>query len=503
MSFSLESGPHSVGYSDVRLTDLTLPEGGNFGGATGLTTTARIYYPSATGGDNAAATTDPGKWPGIAYAHGRFFAKADNITATNHLRATGVIRHLVSHGFVVISINMTLVDRFQSYLLKARATIVNAGLRYLKSDVEIGGVALADLVDGDRLGTIGHSRGGAAAVAADYFDEPDIDISAVACISPVEGLSIATDKPIFILYGALDDDVSSGDPVKIFERCSGWKSFAYLDGASHFHFSDDLTVDMAVLSRARHAEVAGAYFSAFFLAMLKGDRSHDEALIGDLPFGDPEVRMTFQHMSGVSKKIDEFETTLDDPNALGGARSVAGFNLAISGKGLDLPRQGFFGDVQRGLILRWDSGATPVYETRFPALELLSTQILAFRLSQLRAIGVSALLEDISVAVELEDITGQTATVRSDSIDFSSIPFASRNPYWFTRRNIPANSLIYVQTARKDVFGSCRLPLAMFKMANSRFDLGQVIALRLRFPSLAGAVVMDDICIEEGVKASV
>ena len=64
-------------------------------------------------------------------------------------------------------------------------------------------------------------------------------------------------------------------------------------------------------------------------------------------------------------------------------------------------------------------------------------------------------------------------------------------------------SLIYVQTARKDVFGSCRLPLAMFKMANSRFDLGQVIALRLRFPSLAGAVVMDDICIEEGVKASV
>ncbi len=500
MSFSLESGPHSVGYSDVTLTDLTLPAGGNFGGATGLTTAARIYYPSATGGEDAAATTDPEKWPGITYTHGRLYNTADNITATNHLRATGVIHHLVSHGFVVISINMTLVDRFQSYLLEARAVIVNAGLRYLKSGVEIGGVTLANLVDGSRLGTLGHSRGGAAAVAADHFGADDIEISAVACISPVEGLEIATDKPIFILYGALDDDVSSGDPVKIFERCSGWKTFAYLDGASHFHFSDDLTVDMAVLSRARHSAVASAYCSAFFLATLKGDPSRDDALTGDLLYGDPEVKLSFQHKSGTSMRIDAFETELQQPNSLGGPRNATGFNLAISGQELDIPHLGFFSDVQRGLILRWNSGAAAVYETQFSPMELLATQVLTFRLSQLRPMGNSALLEDILIAVELEDLAGQTATVRSDSAGFSSTPFASRNPFWVTPEDIPADRLIYVQTFRKDIFGSCRLPVAMFKAANTRFDLGKVVALRFRFPDLSGTIIMDDICIEEGVK---
>lgn len=348
MSFDLGVGPHAVGFTDAVLENLSLPAGGNFVGASGLSTEVRIYYPSETGGENSTASTVAGKWPAISFTHGRLFTEIDNITQTNHRRATGLINHIVSHGFVVISINMSLVDRFQSYVLAARAKIVNAGLRFLKSSHEVGGVRLSELVDENRFGTLGHSRGGAAAVAADYYAEPDIPISCVGCISPVEGNNIATSKPVFILYGALDDDVSSGDPVKIFERCSGWKSFAYLDGASHFHFTDDLTVDMAVLPREQHAAVAGAYFTAFFKKNLDSDTSYDDALVGEQRFNEAQVNISFQHVNNTGFTIDSFESDLNGINSLGGPRNANGFDLAVSGQELNFPNLGFFSELQKG-----------------------------------------------------------------------------------------------------------------------------------------------------------
>ncbi len=114
MAFFEAPGPLAVRHTDIELRSTQLEPNGTFlGGVVDIP--ARLYYPADQAGENATARPNADGWPGICFTHGRLFTSMDQITQTNHLRATGLLHHLVSHGYVVISVNMTIVDQNQSF----------------------------------------------------------------------------------------------------------------------------------------------------------------------------------------------------------------------------------------------------------------------------------------------------------------------------------------------------------------------------------------------------
>ena len=164
-------------------------------------------------------------------------------------------------------------------------------------------------IDLDRIGLIGHSRGGeAVAVAAAFSQLPyypddatvrfdyDFTIRAVAAIAPVDGqykpAGLGTDLAdvnYFVLHGSHDGDVQSFAGSRQFERVrfSGesfrFKSSLYIYGANHGQFNTtwgrtdssfphknflNLSIIMPPEDQVRIAKV---YLSAFFEAALRDE----------------------------------------------------------------------------------------------------------------------------------------------------------------------------------------------------------------------------------------
>ncbi len=376
------------------------------------------------------------------------------------------------------------------FLLRNRAHIVNTALRFLQRGEVVGGATLSDLVDAERLGTLGHSRGGAAAVSAQFWPEADVDIKAVGCIAPVEGASIAASVPLAILYGALDDDVSSGDPIRIYERSTDQKTLVYIDGASHFHFTDDLTVDMAVADRETHRALAATYFQLFFDWHLKGLAMRSSVLSGDERPTPAEGRVSVQYDSGLATSLDLFDTPFDQLNRRGGVRLAQNLTLAVSGQELDLPQLGFFAEGSSGLVIAWDSNTDAILSLGLRGLSAVPEQILSMRVAQLRNLGrVSPLLEDVLFTLELADDAGQTAAVRSNSLGFHSTPFASRNSFAEANRS------------RKEVFDGLRLPMDVFLLANPQLNLNNLNTLTLHLAAFGGSLVLEDLKLDQPVES--
>jgi len=170
-------------------------------------------------------------------------------------------------------------------------------------------------VDLERIGLVGHSRGGEAVTIASLFNGlsryPDdatvafdygFGIRAVAAIAPVDGQyrpadqrAALRDVDFFTIHGGHDGDVSSFQGDRIFNRVaftdpeSGhFKATAYVYRANHGQFNTtwgdsdsgpprNYLLNRAALMSGEHQRQVGAVFlSAFLAASLQGQREYVE-----------------------------------------------------------------------------------------------------------------------------------------------------------------------------------------------------------------------------------
>ncbi|MEO1406384.1 MAG: MFS transporter, partial [Pseudomonadota bacterium] len=232
--------------------------------------------------------------------------------------------HFASHGYITVSVDENFLNGTNSSMVKpigdsglqeendARGWLLLEHLKQWTEWSQQSGHPFEGRVDLDKIGLIGHSRGGEAVAIAAAFNElgayPDdatlafdygFNIGAVIAIAPVDGQyeprnqkHPLTDINYLVVHGSMDGDVISFMGSSQYSRIdfSGdefrFKSSLYIEGANHGQFNTswgnsdrsfpfDLFLNKkAIMPAEDQMQIARVYFTAFLDEALKGSATY-------------------------------------------------------------------------------------------------------------------------------------------------------------------------------------------------------------------------------------
>ena len=324
----------------------------------------KIYYPSDMTG---------GPFPLIIIVHGMHGAEPN---PPSYFGYDYLGEYLASQGFIAVSIDESQINQqedYQSDVMETRAGLILYHLelwqKTLQSEAPFKGK-----VDLNRVGLIGHSRGGEAVVfAAESGANPDYNIKAVFSLAPTDDfrhplMNSPLNIPHAIMFGYCDGDVDTLDGVHYYDigdfgsaSITAPKYMLLLNGANHNDFNtswspptpdgiDDWSsydkaesdpvcgtnsVTSTRLSVANQDKVAAAYTMAFFTSILKNNDSTNDWLKGAAQFAEslnnnivPSYQPTYTNTNRLD--INSTRNTSNSIiNDLGGAVSFIGTNSHV------------------------------------------------------------------------------------------------------------------------------------------------------------------------------
>lgn len=200
--------------------------------------------------------------PVLFIAHGNH-----RFTTENYMGYDFLGRYLARRGYVVISVDMNMLNGFMKYGLggenDARAILLLENIRKVLELNKDNSSPMYGLIDENNIAISGHSRGGEAAVIANSFNtlkyNPDngknlnynFNIKGVVSIAPTadqympSGKSTTmTDVNYLVLHGTNDKDVSGFqgmrlyDNVKFTGKTDNFKTAVYIGYANHGQFNE-------------------------------------------------------------------------------------------------------------------------------------------------------------------------------------------------------------------------------------------------------------------------
>ncbi len=324
-------GPYGVGRWDWNFGQVQVTTPGSSGSST-ITVDhfGTFRYPALA--DGTLAPIAPGwPFPFVVFAHGRYHVNP--YIGHNHEGADYLIDHLASHGFIVASVNLDVVGQYGSpAAIPQRAELIHHTIDAFET-LDPTGI----LMDWNKIGIVGHSRGGEGSVKAAQTNPQGHAIGAVATISPTDfGKTQLEDVPYLSILGSKDGDVSNGWPIMVFDRSEGnERVFEYVEGANHFWFTDDIHFSFegnADITRNQHHDVARTYITAFLKSQIGQAAPQSFAELSDgpslFPVTDPlDIHPVYHHPEAFV--VNDFEDTPHDPsaNSLGGVS--AGDHLLV------------------------------------------------------------------------------------------------------------------------------------------------------------------------------
>ncbi|GGA27897.1 alpha/beta hydrolase family protein [Paenibacillus physcomitrellae] len=298
---------------------------------------------------------------------------------------------LASRGFIAVSVD----ENFLNYSawtgipdndMKVRAWLLLKHLQQIEQFADLSGTPFYNKVDFNRIGLVGHSRGGqAVAMAADplrWFQRgdslEDIDkfhIVSVAAIAPTDKLvdnnqARLSNVNYFSLQGAQDGDVSDFYGDRQYNRAtfdkgaSTFKATLYVEGANHSQFNtswghyDSSLPTGILLSRSRimdedsQRQIAKVYVSAFMEATLHGQSEYTK-LFQDYRSGLdwlPDTSYFNRYEDGHFTVLADYEED-NDPHTIRGGGTAEARNVQVveeQAKDRDNAAK-----KERGAVLEW------------------------------------------------------------------------------------------------------------------------------------------------------
>lgn len=248
-----QPGPYGAGWRSVTITR---PNNTTF--------TARLYYPAASSGQNAAYNGAGAPYPAITFGHG-FLQAVSTYQST--------LNHLATHGYFVIASDSEsgLFPSHQNF-----ANDLRFSLDYLTQQNGDQSSFLFNQIATTRYGASGHSMGGGASLLA---TAADARIKAVANLAAAETNPSAVSAmanvsvPVSLISGSADTitPISSNGQL-MFNAARAPKMIPVIQGGWHCGFQDSngIGCDNGTITRAQQLAETRRLLTAFFDLYLKG-----------------------------------------------------------------------------------------------------------------------------------------------------------------------------------------------------------------------------------------
>ena len=316
----------------------------------------------------------PGRFPLVLIVHGNHSMEDYSDPGYAYLGEL-----LASQGFIMVSVDENFLNSSLSDMvdpIKSRPSKENdargwmllehlAQWRRWNADPAH---PLYGKVDMNRIGLMGHSRGGeAVAVAAafnglDHYPDDatqafdyDFNIGAVVAIAPVDGQYKPRERPTplkdvnyFVIHGSLDGDVTSfmGSSQFSRDRLTGevpaLKAQLYVKDANHGQFNtswgrDDIGMPWPVLDKRSildpdaQRQIARVYFSAFLQMTLMGREGY-RPLFEDPRRGAawlPKGYLASDYADSATVWAATFEEDINPGTATSPGAKITGRNLSV------------------------------------------------------------------------------------------------------------------------------------------------------------------------------
>lgn len=312
----------------------------------------RIAYP-ADPADPDKVVAD-GRLPVVVIVHGQHLSWEGGVEVRNHDGYSYLQEHLAKLGIVSVSVDENAANFFDS-LIEMRAKMTLGAIDALRAMNADSASRFHDRLDFDKIGLVGHSRGGDAVIQAALLNTGNAHgvIKAVAAIAPTDFTGALLDSAkrlrvdaaragfLFVMYGGHDADVSgiggarsfTGTGFRHYDRATAPKAMGYLPFCNHNRFNRTWAADeaeitdsdlLALHSRLNHEALANEFLGALFEWHLLGVTARQSLFNGvtgnALGFG-----VSQQWWFGSTLKIiDSFETA----SAPTGTRTIAVSEIA-------------------------------------------------------------------------------------------------------------------------------------------------------------------------------
>jgi dienelactone hydrolase len=502
----------------------------------------RVWYPEGEG-----------PFPIVLMVHGNHLAEDFSDPGYEYLG-----RLFASRGTIAVSVDENFINSTVSDLLAfpkgmsdendARGWLLLEHLRQWREWSRTPGNPFEGRVDLERVGLVGHSRGGEAVAVAGVFNRlpfyPDdarvafdygFGIRGVAAIAPVDGQykpagasTRLSNLSYFVLHGSHDGDMQSFHGERVFERvrftdgAEHFKAGLYVHRANHGQFNTTWGRGNSgglgnrflnlrpLLPKEDQERVARVFLSAFVEAAVRGEAGY-RALFRDYRRGAawlPGVVYLQQYEDSATRVLADFEEDIDLTTATAPGARLRGEGLADWKEGEASLKWGSLDT--RAVWLGWDrekSKATPSYALLLPepGVEAGPDRVLAFHLADAKQDPSPPLDEEksgkapknkakkdetpkpIDLTVEIEDAAGRTGRLPLGR-------FRLLQPQ--IEAQVTKAAWLSDQKPSELVFDAFELPLAAFREATPGLDPSRLRAVRLLFDRTEkGVIVLDDLAI--------
>lgn len=444
-----------------------------------------IFYPTDPGTEGPELASG-GPFPLVVFGHGRF--QIPPFEGQNHAQAKYLLRHLASHGFIAVSVNLDVVGQFAApAAIPQRGELIHRTIDHLEVLHQNDASRFFGQVDLTRIGLVGHSRGGEGVVAAALENPQGRSIRGVFSIAPTdfEGYDLSG-VPYYVLYGSRDGDVNNGWPIRLYDRAAPLKGFVFVHGASHFHFTDSISFDPADFRRRAHHIIARTLVTTWLKTTILDEddlfpfATFDRAI----PHGAQkrfEVYPMFEHFDKVV--VDDFEDEPADLNSNSLGEEVSSRDLLFfAERNMNDGANTLFHET-RGVRFGWDYSRSEPNEAFYASQLGSSVDLDGFPFLSLRACqrydepeNPRRQFQDFTVV--LTDDQGRRAGL--SLMEFGGIPYPYRPPRFGL--SIPV----------KSVMRTFRLPLERFREENPDLALENLVEIRLACDRNASGKVFVD-----------
>jgi hypothetical protein len=453
-----------------------VPAPGEFPDPAPLDLKAVVYFPADQAGasDPSQISDRRDEYPMVVVVHG------NSGSLLSYKGYNYLLEHLARNGMIAASIHV-----YPGAAGVSRAWALFKHIEILKTK-------FGSTIDLERLGIMGHSRGGEAVVIASKLNVDGAlgyNFKAIISLAPTDqygpySLAGPYAVPYLVVYGGLDGDVAGGWPkstgFSLYDRADPVKSMIFAERACHdrfntqwdsndFFFGQLTVADQGqVVNDDAHQKIAKGYMNAFFRWRLFDEDGMRKYFTGvevpeqveDADNGAVCVDVQYQEPHGL--KMDEFSNNDWHTNDLGGAVTA---NLPSNPTEGDLVTLDSYSPHDHtGGELIW-SASKHLYTSAVPVADqnLHPYRMLSFRVTQRYASGANTTGADQDFKIVLTDEDGRSHHVNVS--DYATLDY----PFLRGYSNLVKSSLKTV-----------RIPLKAFKSethAGKVVDLKEVVSI--------------------------